>query len=74
MDKKKQKVFHSAREIFRHYFPIPDPDFANLDYCYDMGRDCAIYGPNVKNCNFRIFGSREGMEAWERGMKDGEKE
>lgn len=34
---------------------------------YDAGRDCAINGPNVANCHFGFFGSKESMEEWSRG-------
>ena len=40
-----------------------------LEYCEEMGRDCALNGANTTNCNFRLFRSPEHTKAWERGKK-----
>jgi len=34
---------------------------------YEKGRDYAINGANMDNCDFRIFTSDELKEAWENG-------
>jgi len=39
---------------------------------YNLGYDCGINGPNLTNCNFKIFSTPENTKAWERGKKDGE--
>ena len=44
--------------------PVPE-----LEYCEQMGRDCALNGANTTNCNFRLFRSPEHTKAWERGNK-----
>ena len=44
------------------------PNF-DLKECEKLGYDCAKNGANEDNCDFRIFGSVEGKEAWERGKK-----
>jgi len=36
----------------------------DLNHCEQMGYDCETNGTNTDNCNFRIFGTKEGMEAW----------
>ena len=36
---------------------------------FAAGVDCARNGPNMVNCNFRHFASREQTDAWERGKR-----
>ena len=47
---------------------------ADLSYCEKMGYDCGKHGPSMTNCNFRIFRTFEGKEAWERGKLRAEEE
>ena len=42
-------------------------------YAYKMGVDCAIHGPNGKNCSLTIFSSAKNTKAWENGKRFGEK-
>ena len=44
------------------------------DYCYRMGKDCAINGANETNCHFAIFATKEKTKAWERGNKEAKDE
>ncbi len=44
----------------------------DLKYAYECGKDCAINGANLNNCNFRIFSSVEMCKEWERGKKENE--
>jgi len=46
------------------------PPTRSKEYAYKMGKDCAKNGPNIENCHFSIFSSRENTEAWERGKND----
>ncbi len=46
----------------------------DIDYAYEMGRDCALNGANITNCHFSLFASREQTEAWERGKESAEQE
>ena len=41
----------------------------DLEHCEAMGYDCAKNGANETNCNFRIFGTATGEDAWERGKE-----
>jgi hypothetical protein len=41
----------------------------NLEYCERMGYDSAKNGSNTTNCDFRIFGTKEGMKSWEKGKR-----
>lgn len=43
-----------------------------LRHAYEMGLDCGTNGPNIVNCNFRIFATPEQTKEWERGKKDAE--
>ncbi len=45
-----------------------EQDRVNL--AYEMGRDCAIRGPNGSNCDFRMFATPERTKAWERGKAE----
>jgi hypothetical protein len=53
-----------AREIIKSL-----PKF-DKDYAYNMGKDCAINGANLTNCNFAIFSSPENTKVWEQGKRD----
>ena len=46
----------------------------DLDHCEAMGFDSVKSGADEKNCHFAIFGTREGMMAWERGKRRAEEE
>ena len=46
---------------------VSDMDNNKLKQYFDLGRDCAINGPNMINCNYAIFMTLEGMEAWQSG-------
>lgn len=37
-----------------------------------MGRDCALNGPNTRNCHFSLFASPELTQAWEQGKREAE--
>jgi hypothetical protein len=39
----------------------------------EMGRDCAINGPNKQNCHFSLFANETLIKAWERGKQEGKK-
>ncbi len=39
---------------------------------YEWGWDCAMRGPNITNCHFSIFSTRENTAEWERGKRDGD--
>lgn len=43
------------------------------DRAYRLGYDCVMNGPNLTNCDFRIFSERRFTDAWERGKRDAEK-
>lgn len=47
------------------------PKKRSTEYAYKMGIDCAKNGADLKNCHFSIFSSKENMEAWEKGLKEG---
>lgn len=38
---------------------------------YDAGVDAAKYGPNITNCSFRFFATKEQTAAWEEGFHGG---
>ena len=44
-----------------------------LRYCYEMGKDAALNGPNTTNCDFRLFCSPMHTKQWERGKAQGER-
>ena len=49
----------------------------DMCHCEKMGYDSIKNGANIENCDFRIFGTKEGMKAWESGVrraKNGEKQ
>ncbi len=46
------------------------PPKRDMEYAYEMGRDCGINGANETNCHFAIFSSPENTTAWERGKRD----
>lgn len=41
-----------------------------LIHAFEMGRDYGRNGASELNCDFRIFATVEGVEAWERGKAD----
>lgn len=53
------------KEIIKNLIPPK----RNKEYAYKMGKDCAKNGPNVENCHFSIFSSKENADDWERGKK-----
>ena len=40
---------------------------------YKAGFDCERNGPNVINCNFRLFATLKQTKEWERGNSDAKK-
>lgn len=40
---------------------------------YNAGLDCALNGPNITNCDYRLFATKELTAAWEHGKAVGEK-
>jgi len=43
----------------------------STDECYEAGFDCALNGTNEINCHFLFFATKEKMERWEMGKRDG---
>ena len=50
------------------YIPIAMPN-GNLTHCEQMGYEAEFYGANETNCNFRIFMSIAGKDAWDKGKQ-----
>ena len=46
------------------------PPKRNKAYAHRMGIDCAKNGPNIENCHFSIFSSRDNADEWERGLRE----
>ena len=42
---------------------------ATINEAYAAGRDAKKHGPNIKNCSFRFFASKEITKAWEDGNR-----
>jgi len=40
---------------------------------YRHGWDCGKNGPSPVNCHFSLFGTKQTMQAWECGKRDGER-
>lgn len=59
-------VFTDWGEIMEKVIWKPVP-MVSEEYAEKMGRDYAINGANMTNCNFAIFAHPELTKAWERG-------
>ena len=44
----------------------------SLKHIKAMGKDCAVNGPNERNCDFSLFSTQEMMQAWSQGKAEGE--
>ena len=44
----------------------------DLKKCYDLGYDAGFNEPNMENCHFGLFATKEMSDAWSSGSKDGE--
>ena len=50
------------------------PPVYSENECYEAGFDSGLNGSNSTNCHFSYFATKEKMERWEKGSKDGEQE
>ena len=48
---------------------VPSIDVAEA---YRRGWECGEHGPDMFNCHFSIFATKENTKAWERGKRDAE--
>ena len=68
------RVVQVKRKIVKVFKGITPSENKTKQYAYEMGKDCALNGANVTNCNFSIFSSSENTKTWEDGKRDGKKE
>lgn len=54
-------------KFLKSFLELIDAPVYDIEYCEQMGRDCALNGANTTNCDFRLFRSPEHTKAWERG-------
>jgi len=51
---------------------LPIPEFS-IEAARLHGFNCGLFGADNENSHFAIFASSENTEAWEKGMRQGEK-